>query len=67
MKTEISMGILGIYIFNSTRNEWLQDDLKSWGPFSGAFEWSESGEEAAESTREYLEGDDVTFTMAALH
>lgn len=61
------MDTLGIYIFNSTQNKWLQEDRKSWGPFSTAFEWSDAGDVAAEELRCSLPGDDVTYTMAALH
>lgn len=61
------MNTLGIYIFNATRNAWLQDDEKSWGPFSGATEFTEGNERYAEGIRERESGDDVTFVMAALH
>lgn len=61
------MNTLGIYIFNSTRNQWLQDDEKSWGSFGGACEYTEGNEETAEAVRERESGEDITFTMAALH
>jgi hypothetical protein len=62
-----SVNVLGIYIFNSTRNAWLQDDERTWGSFSGAVEYTEGNEALAEDIRERVSGDDVTFTMAALH
>lgn len=61
------MNTLGIYVYNSTRNAWLQDDEKSWGPFVTAIEYSEGNEQLAEDIRERESGDDVTFVMAALH
>ena len=62
------MDTLGIYIFNATRNGWLQDDEKSWGPFSSAVEFTPGNERVAEDirTRE-TKGDDTTFTVALLH
>lgn len=58
---------LGIYIFNSTRNAWLQADEHSWGPFSGACEFTEGNERLAEDIREReTTGDDATYTMVAL-
>lgn len=62
------MNTLGIYIYNSTRDQWLQENRRSWGPFSSAFEWSEAGDEAAEAVRlRVTKNGDTTFTMAALH
>ncbi len=61
------MDTLGIYIFNSTRNKWLQDDEKSWGPFDGAAEFTAGNEVLAEDIRIRQSGDDVTYTMAVLH
>jgi hypothetical protein len=57
---------LGIYVFNRTRNAWLQEDEKSWGPFGGAVEFAEGHEATAEAIRERESGDDTTYTMAAL-
>jgi hypothetical protein len=59
------MSILGVYVFNETRKAWLQADEKSWGPFSGAVEFTSP--DLAEDIRVRESGDDVTFTMAALH
>jgi hypothetical protein len=61
------MSVLGIYIYNSDRDEWLQMDQKSWGPFSDAFEWSEAGDAAAEEVRLAVSEGEVTYVMAALH
>lgn len=62
------MDVLGIYIFNSTRQAWLQEDEKSWGPFSGATEFTAGNEETAEAIREReTPAGETTFTMAALH
>lgn len=58
--------VLGIYIYNADRNKWLQEDQKTWGPFSGAFEWSDAGDEAAEDLRLKISAGDTTYTMAAL-
>jgi hypothetical protein len=58
------MTTLGIYVFNSTRNAWLQDDGTSWGGFTDAFEFDD--EDFAEAIRVRESGDDVTYTMAAL-
>jgi len=59
------MNVLGIYIFNETRNTWLQDDRRSWGSFADAAEFQDA--DFAERLREEVSADDVTFTMAALH
>ena len=65
------MNILGIYIYNSTRDQWYSgkgtgDAL--WCDFSDAVEFPEgTSVEAMEKLREEISGDDVTFTMAALH
>ncbi len=67
------MGTLGIYIFNETRNQWyagaggVRGGRARWGSFQDAHEFSEGEEEHAEKIRELVSGDDVTFTMAALH
>jgi hypothetical protein len=61
------MDTLGIYIFNSTRNAWLQDDEKSWGPFDGAAEFTPGNEDLAEDIRTRESGEDVTYVMAAQH
>lgn len=61
------MSTLGIYIFNATRNAWLQADEKSWGSFGEAAEFTEGNEQLAEDIRLRESGDDTTFTMAALH
>jgi hypothetical protein len=61
------MMILGIYVYNSDRDEWLQEDQKSWGPFSSAFEWHEIGEVTAEEVRLAISAGETTFVMAALH
>lgn len=60
------MDILGIYIYNCDRRGWLQDDEKSWGPFSTAVEFTPGNEETAEAIRERESYGDTTFTMAAL-
>lgn len=64
---EKTMTTLGIYIFNATRNAWLQDDEHSWGPFHSACEFTASNEDLAEDirTRETA-GNDATYVMAAL-
>ena len=59
------MDILGVYIFNSTRNAWLQDDEKSWGSFDSAVEFTDA--DLTEQIRERVSEDEITFTMAALH
>lgn len=60
------MDILGTYVFNSTRNAWLQDDERSWGSFAGAAEFTDA--QLAEDIRQReTSGDDVTYTMSAMH
>ena len=61
----MKMDQLGVYVFNSTRNQWLQDDERSWGSFAGAAEFNDAA--LAEDIRLRESSDDVTFTMAALH
>jgi hypothetical protein len=61
------MNILGIYVYNADRDEWLQVDQKSWGPFSSAREWYEIGETTAEEVRLRVSAGETTFVMAALH
>ena len=62
------MNTLGIYIYNSTQNAWLQEDEKSWGPFSSAGEFTPGNERTAEAIRlSETKGDDTTFTVALLH
>lgn len=63
------MDTMGIYIFNATKNGWLQDDGKSWGPLSGACEYPPGEERAAETLREKIgeQSDDTTWTVALLH
>lgn len=62
------MDVLGIYIFNSSRNQWLQEDEKSWGSFGGACEFTPGNEETAEAIREReTPAGETSFTMAALH
>lgn len=59
------MDQLGVYIFNFTRNQWLQEDEHSWGSFGGAAEFNDAA--LAEDIRLREGGGDVTYTMAALH
>lgn len=62
------MDTLGIYVFNETRNQWLQEDKKTWGSFAGAQEFTPGDERLAEDIRlRETKGGDVTYTMAALH
>jgi hypothetical protein len=64
------MSTLGIYIFNSTRNQWYASEshgLARWGSFNAAAEFSGDDPDVVERIRERVSGDDVTFTMAALH
>ena len=61
------MNVLGIYIYNSTRNAWLQEDEKSWGSFDGAAAFTEGNEETAEAIREReTKNDDTTYTMICI-
>lgn len=63
------MDILGIYIFNSTRGQWYTGKKAAlWGSFDDAAEFPNGVKpETVEKLREEISGDDVTFTMAALH
>lgn len=58
---------LGIYIFNSTRNAWLQEDSMSWGSFHTAREFHEDERDEAESLSEGMafKTNDVHYVMAA--
>lgn len=70
MKTEIEMGVLGIYIYNAERNKWYGGEKKGlpqWVDFSDAKEWREGHEGDAEETREIISGVETTFTVALLH
>lgn len=50
------------YVFNQTRNAWLQDDEKSWGDFTGAQAFTDA--QLAEDIREReTKGDDTTYTF----
>lgn len=60
------MNTLGIYIYNSDRDQWL-DDNNDWGDFSDAKEFTADEAEVAEAIRVGLGGPDTTFVMAALH
>lgn len=61
------MNVLNICIFNQSRNEWLQDDERSWGPFYSAACFAPGNEQLAEDIRiRETKGDDVTYTMAVL-
>ena len=72
MKTEISMGILGIYIFNPGRGWFVGTKVRGagrevvWGKFEDAKEWSEGEERDVEESREAITGSDATYTVALL-
>lgn len=71
------MSTLGVYIYNATRDAWLQDTplalpgqisaaTASWGAFNGAVKFREA--EIAEEIRVRLaRNDEVAYVMAALH
>lgn len=69
MKTDISMGILGIYIYNATRKQWYESEkngVPHWGTFENAKEWPEGKEREVEDLREIITGNDATYTVALL-
>ena len=72
MKTEISMGVLGIYIFNPSRGWYVGTKAKGagrevvWGKFEDAQEWTEGEERKVEELREAISGNDATYTIALL-
>ena len=70
MKTEILMGVLGIYIFNPDRGWYcgggLQGGGPRWGKFVDAKEWTEGQEREVEEVREKITGSDATYTVALL-
>lgn len=62
------MNTLGIYIYNSTLNQWyVGGEHARWGSFEDAVEFSGDDPEVVEMLRERISGTDITFTMAALH
>lgn len=75
MKTEINMGVLGIYIYNADRKQWLvsegvvagaQSGLVKWGTFEEGKEWTQGEERNVEEIREKVSGNEVTYTIALL-
>lgn len=61
------MNTLGIYIYNSGRDAWLQMDEKTWGPFSDAVEFHPGQEALAESIRvRVTQDEEATYTMAII-
>lgn len=69
------MDVLGTYIFNADKGQWLMDNgdpdrslnaqSAEWGSFFKAREFSDAA--YAEEIRHKVTGNDTSFTMQAMH